>query len=116
MTKKMPATEFRDLGYLQEVNRQFLHPLGLAMYVNAETGEYGILDAREDLEGFIFTATRDELLGYYVKADAITAEIKRRLPYRRAAGIHWIQWLSDIREPITPAPLDPVPHGPSHGA
>ena len=28
--KKMPIEEFRDRGYLQEVNRRLLHPLGLA--------------------------------------------------------------------------------------
>jgi len=29
--KRMSVKEFRDLGYLQELNRQFLHPLGLAL-------------------------------------------------------------------------------------
>lgn len=28
----MDGEEFRDLGYLQEVNRRVLHPLGLALY------------------------------------------------------------------------------------
>src|SRR5438445_10887455 len=31
--KHMPIREFVDEGYLQEVNRQFLHPLGLALEV-----------------------------------------------------------------------------------
>ena len=29
----MDIREFRDKGYLQEVNRQFFHPLGLALCV-----------------------------------------------------------------------------------
>lgn len=31
--KHIDIAEFRDFGYLQEVNRQFFHPLGLALEV-----------------------------------------------------------------------------------
>lgn len=31
--KRMSPAEFRDLGYLQELNRRFLHPLGMALEV-----------------------------------------------------------------------------------
>lgn len=31
--KRLPVREFVDGGYLQEVNRKFLHPLGLALEV-----------------------------------------------------------------------------------
>lgn len=39
--KRMNIKEFREEGYLQEVNRQFFHPLGLALELeqNEETGE-----------------------------------------------------------------------------
>jgi len=56
--KKMSVKEFREQGYLQELNRRFLHPLGLALEVvvhpdGTETiGE--IWDSRDDPEGFIF--------------------------------------------------------------
>lgn len=47
--------EFREKGYLQELNRQFLHPLGLALSVeiNDDGTENlgGIWDYREDPEG-----------------------------------------------------------------
>ena len=33
MQKKMSVKEFRELGFLQEVNRLFLHPRGLALEV-----------------------------------------------------------------------------------
>lgn len=36
--KRMDLTEFRRLGFLQEVNRQFFHPLGLALEMIVETG------------------------------------------------------------------------------
>jgi len=55
----IPLAEFRDVGYLQEINRLFLHPLGLAMeiYIDDETGEggfVGIWDCRHDPEGITF--------------------------------------------------------------
>ena len=57
--KELDAKEFRDLGLLQEVNRRFFHPLGLAMFVNIdeETGKDtigGIYDERHDPEGFFY--------------------------------------------------------------
>ena len=56
--KKMGAMEFMNLGYLQEVNRQFLHPLGLALEVVIEaTGEMrfgSVWDCRDDPEGIMF--------------------------------------------------------------
>jgi len=60
--KHISLTEFREAGYLQEVNRQFFHPLGLAFSVtiDAITKEVrfdGILDHRDDPEGVIFSET-----------------------------------------------------------
>ena len=53
--KRMSAKEFRDEGYLQEVNRMFLHPLGLALEVIADENEVidfgGIWDYRNEEEG-----------------------------------------------------------------
>jgi hypothetical protein len=55
---KIDIKEFREKGYLQELNRQFLHPLGLALAVSVnENGEEmldGIWDYREDDEGIIY--------------------------------------------------------------
>jgi hypothetical protein len=51
----MDIAEFRDQGYLQEVNRLVLHPAGLALevVVNEDGTEQlgGVLDCREDPEG-----------------------------------------------------------------
>lgn len=56
--KYIPIREFRELGYLQELNRQFLHPLGLALEVvrNKDgTDSLGkIWDSREDPDGFVY--------------------------------------------------------------
>jgi hypothetical protein len=54
--------DFVDAGLLFEINRQVLHPLGLAMAVqqDTETGEIlgfaGFQDSRDDPEGIIFDA------------------------------------------------------------
>lgn len=57
--KRINPKEFQEFGYLQEVNRQFLHPLGLALevIVNNETGEVsfgGVWDIRDEPEGMRF--------------------------------------------------------------
>lgn len=58
--KRMDIKEFREIGFLQEVNRCFLHPLGLALEVfqNEDGTESlgGIWDYRDDPEGMIFSA------------------------------------------------------------
>ena len=57
--KRISVKEFREEGYLQEANRLFFHPLGLALevLVNPETGDMefsGVWDSRNDLEGILF--------------------------------------------------------------
>ena len=57
--RKMSIREFRETGFLQEINRLFLHPLGLALEVeidgdgNERLG--GIWDYRDDPDGIAFT-------------------------------------------------------------
>jgi hypothetical protein len=43
--KHMDLGEFRDLGFLQEANRQFFHPLGLALEWNDGINAKGIAEA-----------------------------------------------------------------------
>ena len=57
--KRLSIKEFQDAGYLQEVNRLFFHPLGLALAIERdnETQEVRlshIIDSRDDPEGFVF--------------------------------------------------------------
>jgi len=57
--KHIHIKEFREAGYLQELNRRFLHPLGLALEVSIdpETGDEtlgGVWDYRKDPLGIIF--------------------------------------------------------------
>jgi len=57
--KRIDIKEFRESGLLAELNRTFLHPLGLALEVviDDETGKEtlgGIWDYRDDPEGIIY--------------------------------------------------------------
>jgi len=58
--QRIDIAEFRALGFLQEANRQFFHPLGLALEVDVddEGNERlsGVWDYRDDPEGIIFAA------------------------------------------------------------
>jgi len=55
----MPIKDFISYGYLQEVNRTFFHPLGLALSINYDDGENDsatltILDCRDEEPPIIY--------------------------------------------------------------
>lgn len=57
--KRIDLNEFKEEGFLQEVNRLFFHPLGLALEVIVdEDGNVerlgGVWDYRDDPEGIFF--------------------------------------------------------------
>ena len=56
--KRIDISEFREFGFLQEVNRQFFHPLGLALETVIEDDGTerlgGVWDYRDDPEGMSF--------------------------------------------------------------
>ncbi len=57
--RRIDIKEFRQFGFLQEANRRFFHPLGLALevVVDEETGSEslgGVWDYRDDPEGILF--------------------------------------------------------------
>ena len=87
--KRMNIKEFRKKGYLQEVNRRFLHPLGLALQVIVDSdGSYklsGILDCRGDKEGIYYdvkNSSKERKSKFKKNKDFIDAEFKRRLADR----------------------------------
>lgn len=73
--KVMDIAEFKEQGFLEEVNRQFFHPLGLALAVTVHDDGAAelayIIDSRDDSEGFI--------MGYngWPDPDAARADAKR---------------------------------------
>lgn len=78
--KRIDIREFWERGYLQEVNRRFLHPLGLALEVVAPEPDAadqawrlgGVWDARDDPEGVIFEGFSPEEVA---RAKAVDAEL-----------------------------------------
>ncbi len=62
--KYLNIKDFRENGYLQELNRRFLHPLGLALEIeiNHDGTEIlkGIWDYRKDQEGNVFINLTDK--------------------------------------------------------
>lgn len=87
--------EFRQQGYLQECNRRFFHPLGLALAIDVdpETGKAtritGVLDDRGDPEGWTYE-TLDP-----VKAQNVEDKLRERAPRRKAL-------LGSIVQPVHP--------------
>ena len=70
----MDIKEFRELGFLQEVNRLVLHPAGLALAIEVmEDGSerlYGIYDHRDDPEGILYGEGQME----WAKVKSVRAE------------------------------------------
>jgi len=92
--------KFRTEGYLQELNRRFLHPLGLALSVdidedgNETFGE--IWDYRSDEEGIYYDLlnSSDERINKFKEnAQYIDSELEKRKEKR-------IEIFGDVIEPI----------------
>lgn len=96
----MNIKEFRESGYLQEANRRFFHPLGLALeIVQQEDGTEtlgGIWDYREDKEGILYDiagSDSDRKGRFKANEDFINSEFETRKANRLEA-------LGFIVEPI----------------
>ena len=88
--KKISIKEFRENGYLQELNRRFLHPLGLALEVKVnddKTEEIsGVWDYREDAEGIFYdvkNSNEKRKVALKRKKEFIDNELKRRNKLRK---------------------------------
>ncbi len=97
---EMSLQEFQAKGYLQELNRKFLHPLGLAMAVQQNsdgTVEFGaIQDHRDSEEGVYFdieNSDDDRKEIFKVRENYINSQMATRLGRRVGA-------LGFVNEPI----------------
>lgn len=102
-TKKLDLKEFVEKGFLQEANRLFFHPLGLAMSIEVDdNGNYklgDIWDYRDDPEGVIFdykNSDNERIEKAKEKADNVN---KLRLSKFRNKHILFGPWQSEV-EPI----------------
>lgn len=86
---RIDIKEFREFGYLQEVNRRFFHPLGMALEVEVHDDGTetlgGIWDYRSDPEGMNYgEIDMDKAVRVY------RAESERFEARRQGLG-YWIQ-------------------------
>lgn len=82
--KGIEVAEFVRLGFLQEANRQFFHPRGLALSAVVDDGQSWlgkVWDYRDDPEGIVFAdLTGDECRQ---KAEHVAAEMRKHAAERR---------------------------------
>jgi hypothetical protein len=74
--KILKARDIVDLGVLQEANRRYFHPLGLALMLTCggDREWLTILDSRDDPEGFVFSdLTDDESARKRASVDALAS-------------------------------------------
>lgn len=96
VVKKMDIREFRELGFLHEINRLILHPAGMALEVHIDpaTGAEslgGVWDCRDDTEGVAY----GENYISPAKAEAVALMIEARGPARHAE-------LGYVIQPVAP--------------
>jgi DNA polymerase III alpha subunit len=103
--KYIDLREFVDLGYLQEVNRRFFHPLGLAMSVISKNGDdkvvfAGIIDSRDQEDGCIFDerVIDSKIENFEDKAMYVQGEWERKCEKRRQRLGYEIQPIKKLEE------------------
>jgi hypothetical protein len=85
--KRIDIKEFREQGYLQELNRKFLHPLGMALEIiidnegNEKLG--GVWDYRNDPEGMLYAEEVIKLDRFKENVDRVTNEFAIKAQYRK---------------------------------
>lgn len=95
--KYMDIKLFRSMGWLQEINRRFLHPAGLAIEVDvdAEGNEHlsGVQDYRDDPEGMIFGELTAEDT---IRAMALAMTVNSKREAREAGLGYFVQPLPPL--------------------
>lgn len=91
----MSIKEFHSEGYLQEVNRRFFHPLGLALEVR--TNEDGamslgeIWDYRDDPEGIYYSGAVTKLPIFKSRVERFNELFEKKLLERKSLLGYGIQ-------------------------
>jgi hypothetical protein len=84
--KTITVKELREEGYIQEANRLFFHPLGLALSVSVEedgTESFGtVWDHRDDPEGITFGGAYVESPDWLRKARNVAQARLKHFPTR----------------------------------
>ncbi len=90
--KRMTVKEFRELGGVQEINRRFLHPMGMALEVivsdDGESVRFGeVWDYRDDPEGIRFH--EDEIDDDFVKKSQLFGKMLDEKFEARDKALGW---------------------------
>jgi len=92
--KKMDIKEFQEKGFLQEVNRLFFHPLGLALEVIIDDDESyrlgGIWDYREDPEGIFYAEMPEEMKQERIRKRDLVEEFALQKSIQRKRKLGYI--------------------------
>lgn len=85
--KMMDLNEFKTSGLLQEINRKFLHVLGLALAVSVnDNGQVvaiiGVVDNRADEQGMVYSSIDNN---HRLRAENVQNEFDRRAKIRQQA-------------------------------
>lgn len=114
--KKMDIKEFRDKGFLQEANRLFFHPLGLALEVkNVNTDKEclgGIWDYRDDPEGMLFakeTMSSEEAIDKYQSVCSLKDSKTKARVATGECHANGVQFLGNKVTDMCPPPLPDPP-------
>lgn len=117
--KRINPAEFREIGLLQEVNRLFFHPRGLAleMVVDPDGIEHlgGVWDYREDPEGMAFADTPNNEAAARVQ-EMFDSRLEARI--KLFGDAHGISSAQDGIQPTAPWPeteLCPCGRATGHG-
>lgn len=100
--KYMTVKQFIERGYLQELNRLFLHPMGLSLQVEANVSAEGVVDAGDDTQygTFAIQDCQDDPEGVCfgdltAREAALAQSLKNlrlsRMPDRLARLGYWIE-------------------------
>lgn len=100
--RRMSVNEFVEGGFLMEVNRRFLHPMGLALEYEVEETEgeaarlSGIWDYRDDPEGNWYELGPEAEADVVRKHANVEATVEAHWAPRSAALGFWIQPLTSL--------------------
>jgi len=87
-----------EFGHLQEVNRAYFHPRGMALtlVLDDELREpYLVVQSTDDKEGWIIDPVLPETVE---KARRVQAELEEKKPVREHALGYWIQPIDEVSE------------------
>jgi hypothetical protein len=103
--KRMDLNEFVDKGFLQEANRLFFHPLGLALEAVTDDKNKdkvirlgGVWDFRDDPEGIVYEFDNEKAKKVFI-SKAVDVEEERQKHYDARCLIFGGQ-------PIQPLPME----------